>query len=630
MINKLVIVTNIDSVSLVKDYLSEPNTFIFTLDSAVQAWLTQKEYSYVNLIPFYGKAGHQSIINISTQIIRELEPAFSHISRKNVKNTFNSSIIFWSRFVINQYLIYLYIINSVVKSMNIKEFVVLDHGSKNNSSLLISILSLYASSNEIRMKSLKYNYSIEKHEPKLNNLVEMLLFVFFKTKLKYFTKKKPTILAAGTSHSMPELIHNVQQLLPTTSVVYFSSNPRTILRKLKDILSGRVTIFPNTTSFLTKKDINEIHLQVQIMNEIVSEKIKNQPGIFQFCGVNLQNLITNHLIHTIEQTVYLLHRRVKGMQSIMQIIDNPIAAFSQHALGQFGALGEICYKYKIPALLITHGSHVPHENDQYAKLEWSYHAKTMFNAYFEFVAIQTPWADHFYNQEKILCSAPIITGPLLFAKKLHNSSSREELRKRLFTNHIGKKIILHAGSPKGWEYNRPWVYETIDEYIRNINHMIESVEKVKDLYLAIRFRPIKELSLDSFKILIKKSECYDIYVDGNFGELLEASDLLASYSSTAIEEALQFEMPVLQYDPDNKYSHLPGQLLKNGLPVIVSQLYCVNNHSDLTWAFNWLVKNHFTKGTSLGSDYKKNRYQKKNIGIWLKEMRISNVYNETK
>ena len=28
------------------------------------------------------------------------------------------------------------------------------------------------------------------------------------------------------------------------------------------------------------------------------------------------------------------------------------------------------------------------------------------------------------------------------AKKLHNSSSREELRKRLFTNHIGKKIIL--------------------------------------------------------------------------------------------------------------------------------------------------------------------------------------------
>jgi len=60
-----------------------------------------------------------------------------------------------------------------------------------------------------------------------------------------------------------------------------------------------------------------------------------------------------------------------------------------------------------------------------------------------------------------------------------------------------------------------------------------------------------------------------------------------SYSSTAIEEALQNHLTVLQYDPNGKYEHIPGEVLSVKSENKVSEIYSVLSEEDLIPALKW-------------------------------------------
>ena len=67
---------------------------------------------------------------------------------------------------------------------------------------------------------------------------------------------------------------------------------------------------------------------------------------------------------------------------------------------------------------------------------------------------------------------------------------------------------------------RPWVFETFDEYINNINDVIKAIDSIPNLYLAIRFRPKEGITLERFKMSLINSNCYGIYIDGVFEDYL--------------------------------------------------------------------------------------------------------------
>ena len=74
-----------------------------------------------------------------------------------------------------------------------------------------------------------------------------------------------------------------------------------------------------------------------------------------------------------------------------------------------------------------------------------------------------------------------------------------------------------------------------------------------------------------------------IHTEGAFDEYLLASDLLVSYSSTAIEEALQNNLPVLQYDSDNKYIHIksPTININEDMDININPIYYCGSASEL-------------------------------------------------
>ena len=284
----------------------------------------------------------------------------------------------------------------------------------------------------------------------------------------------------------------------------------------------------------------------------------------------------------------VLNTQIIALRRILSLL-KPDKVFAQHSLGFSYALGEVCLDSNIPAILISHGSH-PHHNDEFAKQEWDIHSHTLMNSHYPFVAIQTPLAKLFLNMSDNLISKRIETGPLILTGQSKNRD-RNQTREKIFKNNSDKFIVLHAGTPKGWEYLRPWIFETRDEYIKNINDVITAVEQISGMFLAIRFRPKPGFSLDDIRFLLKDSDSYEIFTDGDIKDFLIASDLLISYSSTTIEEALQNQLQVLQYDPSGKYEHISGQILSESGENNFSEVYTVLSKSDLMPALNWCMLN---------------------------------------
>ena len=118
-------------------------------------------------------------------------------------------------------------------------------------------------------------------------------------------------------------------------------------------------------------------------------------------------------------------------------------------------------------------------------------------------------------------------------------------------------IILHAGTHKNTG-SRPYMYETSSEYVRGLISLIYSIEKLSNTYLIIRFRESLECTLDDLKNLLPKSKNYEIKTKGSFIDDLSLCDLLISYSSTTLEEALNNFLPVALYGGENKFRYLKG------------------------------------------------------------------------
>ena len=124
--------------------------------------------------------------------------------------------------------------------------------------------------------------------------------------------------------------------------------------------------------------------------------------------------------------------------------------------------------------------------------------------------------------------------------------------------HTNKKFqILHAGTYKALCV-RPWIYETSNEFVLGLQHLVKSVGTVQNAELIIRIRSNEECEISSLEKLLPLSKNCRIKTGGSFQNDLNNADLLISFSSTTIEEALYSRKPVALFGGSNRYRHLSG------------------------------------------------------------------------
>jgi len=596
----LVFIERLDEIDLLESFVNA-DTIVISMLPSVSSELKRRGISFETTLSFFGVEGHRQTLEKSVEITEELRPFLKKIKIEDVQHAFEKTWIFYFHIYLNYWLAMVYIIDNAVKENKPDTLIVICKNSANkpsfktskNNYLLNTIVEQYGFSHNIKIQYEEKgeNFKVKNYYWKLiKNWLKSCVFELQLSIFSLMRRDRASILVPEDTYNMPRLLSEVCQRNDKAFPVYLSIKRNSLRLRLREMLKGETFFFffiPSRTKLNISTNFQE---QLRICVSQIRGWLNNHPETLTICGVNASTYLLSYIENILNDKMLDLNAEIISLKRLLNII-KPNKVFAQHSLGITYALGEICLRNDIAALLISHGSHVPH-NQSLAQLEWSIHAHTIINGHYPFVAIQTPWAKKFLNSQNEVISKSIKTGPLLFARKQENNISKRKLRKKIFGSHSNKLIILHAGTPRGWKNLRPWIYETWDEYINNLNDVIKAIDSLPNLYLAIRFRPQEVFTLEDLRMSLINSNCYGIYIDGVFEDHLLGSDLLLSYSSTTIEEAIQNHVPVLQYDPSGKYEHIPGEVLSTSSENKVSAIYSVMSKSNLIPALQWWSKNH--------------------------------------
>lgn len=418
-------------------------------------------------------------------------------------------------------------------------------------------------------------------------------------------KKKRLIFVTHLGHNMISVINDLKNELPDIYVIALQDYPFYDKESLKYFIKtffnrsyihlpfNRDKGCPLSQNFIKQRDVLRNNL------------CKIIDG-WNYHGISLRWLKKKYL-HTIEHEV--IDKTYYRAVNMNKYLDEwkPIFEISQYSRFWTAVTGELCKRKQIPSLMIPHGGAYTSIPDEYSKREWKENALGIVNTLYKYLALQTPLIEKFLKDVPTE-SIPVRTGPLILGRKREKDDYIKKLR-RQYASDDGK-IILHATTPKLRIGRRLYIHETIDEYIDGISSLIKAVDGIKGVHLIIRYRVIDDLKIEELKDILPKSNSYSISSDGNFIDYRSIADLLVSYYSSTIGEALLNNIPVLLYNKYNRYQHMKGLELSSELTnPAPSAVYNVNSEKNLSFAIEWILKNHLARKDSLDYLYDEYKYQ---------------------
>jgi hypothetical protein len=565
-----------------QNYKFSKDEKIIALNTCAQSFLRKKKVDYKNSLDFFGTEGHIVVSRKSKNIMEEIKDFYNFKDKNSLNLSYESGFYSYLNFYIRHMLILLFIIDKVIKKYNPEKIIVskstpiknFDYHWIKKDRLLGYLTKKYVAANNLKIniieedkkeKKSKSNFLVIKKY--IKKLVFSTSFLYF----KYFYNKKNIYFITNDNNNFKNVIDQVKMEKPELKPVFLNLSKKSIKRYKYKILKGDIfNLFFN--NFLKNKNDNDL-IKKSLNNFNNSLEENNRDKEINFLNVNLNNEIKQFVSSVMFTALSEFNAQAFFLEKVVKI-SNPVFMVSQHTHLLGCAFGELGIKYNIPTLVISHGSHISHDVSD-AKYEWEDLSKVMINKNFRYVAAQNPHMLKFLKDNNYKNNQIIETGPLLYNKINYLEKNIKYLKKKIYKNHSNKKIIIHAGTPKMRGSNRLFVYETVDEYIKNINDMISVIKKKQDVFFVIKYRQNPRIALEDFKELIQETETCKIFHDGDFTDFLATADLMVSYSSTTIDEALYNKVPIVLYDPDAKYSHIPGvELEKTPLDLINSVFYC--------------------------------------------------------
>ena len=588
-----------------KDQLKSAEKSILAIEACAQVKLKKIGLPFLNTVNFFGRKGHESAISASDKAITLLKKMVSIKDDIGITHGYNKAFIDLIRFFLHYNLFYLEVIDQIVNYL--KPDILYTPPSNADHYILLFDMPIqkrylgklarqYCDSHNLKHSVLNIQLPIYSNGSaflkKTMNFTRKLMFYSIFLKYSYLSKNRTLIIAPDQSYNMPELISRIGKNKKNILPVYLGSkNIRNDLLKNSD--KKELNFFSLPTSGSLKRMISFKHTVLENLGKM-KDIMAKEPAFFSFHGVDLRDQLAAYAQKAILPRLMDLYGRTIHLKKII-LKNNHKVIMSQHSNEVSYNLGELCNNNNILGILVSHGSHTIPES-KYAAIEMKELSTGLIDTHYPYLSIQTPYAEKYIEKNPIR-STTVRTGPLIFSHQKSPTINKEKLRNKVIP-HIGKKkIILHAGTAKILNRaSRFYIYETVDEYVDNINTLIQTVEKIPDCYIIVRFRPQRNFSEADLHTLLSPSACYSIHTEGDFEDYLFLSDLLFSYSSTTIEEALINRIPVLQYDPHDKYCHISkSQRLDPFSKPKLDSCYYVGSKEHLHWALKWILENHLFK-----------------------------------
>lgn len=386
--------------------------------------------------------------------------------------------------------------------------------------------------------------------------------------LKFRIGKKRFIVFSTRFYNMRKLAEEVKDKFLDEEILFMEEAVIPSF-EVSDIIARLLYGKSSKTAFLQKKSLSA--LVEAIEKNLLLFSFKDIP----FAEIVSQKIKTNIAAYIIG--LYLWSIKLNQFANALR----PLALVSSGNRIDDLILAGIYNKKAVPTILISHGSLVRPKN-KYELIEWTEQGRVLLDAPFSYLASQSPLAEEYFDDFQ--SSGRVIkTGPIVWGRQI-NAEASKALFRRMFNGKYDFrkiKIILHAGTPKATKALRLYVYETSDEYIQSLTELANAVEGIPDTVLIIKFRPSFEISAKVLRQFISFSEKVILSVDEPFLDLLGISDLLISFSSTTIEEALQNKIPVLLYGGAGRYQHVPAYEIKLDDSIQPSAVYHVKEARNL-------------------------------------------------
>ena len=382
-------------------------------------------------------------------------------------------------------------------------------------------------------------------------------------------KNKRIIWTTNYSEKFKDLLEDAKNIDKNlTFITYFISNQNSYVNFIRGIVQIIKLMFQRNKHyaklFPIVDDFFSIKNELSFLKKIENNKIKCVSNfIIDFLGniiIQSEALFKNSeiLIKKTHSNIFLGHN--------MHPLDGSI-------------LSNIFKKNNLKSILISHGSHTPQKTVLGRYVSDYLSLGLLYSPFATTVVCQSPLA-YEAVKDKQLSFKIVKSPPIMWSKK--NLINKK--------NHLDKFVILHASTCK-FMHTRPWAYEDTFEFIENITKLIEVIEKIKDTLLIVRLRSFDELSFDSVKNNLPLSNKCIIknYNSVAFEEDIINSDLMISYSSTTIEEAIHSGRPVGLFGLSKRYRHIEKKNLWQEKRDVIYDL----DHKNLLEQLLYIKSKHY-------------------------------------
>ncbi len=588
---------------------------IITFHPCVNAYLKSKNISFVESFHFCKKENHQKLIQALQVFTEKIRHNCSLKDDNGIKNSYTENLIFHLRAILSHILYRIEVISEAIEQYDPSNIInIIPDKHYTSKSLFVGdkeryidqIVSYVTEHNNIEMTKLSITMpkNIRNSISPLSNIVkEMVRFLIESAAAYGYKKKGKLVMAPSTSFQMGTLLKELgEQSIGKTDYGVMQLDLNNAFKFfIKQLLNIKTDFLYLPLIKYKKLDRNFIEIK-----ETFNDTFHRLVDDWSYRGVNIGMFIKKKYQKALEPLIIDETRR--GSARLAQYFKRfmPDFVIAQYSRMMSAILGEFTEQKNIPSLIIPHGSFTP-STDHYSSLEWSENALGLINSSYGSIALQTPLTERYLKEENIKKDT-VVTGPLIFGRKI---KTNETLRQKYIDgSEQDTKIILHAGTPKTRSGQRFINYETIDEYVDGIIALINTTYFIKNIHLIIRFREIDGLDKGTLKGLLPDGTHYSIASDGEFHDYLSISDLLVSFSSTTIEEALQNNIPVLLYNKYGRYIHIQGVELtqKKIQSLKPSAVYNINSQNDIYFGLNWIVTHHIQKGIKSNNLFKQYKY----------------------
>lgn len=611
--------------------ITPADLLVVALEPEVKVYCKENGWNYVDTLPFFNNDSHKQVLKKSHHLTTLIRENLSFAAEPPVNNLFIDSFIFYSRFYINNFLRAIEILKGIKnKYGNVRAYAYSKNQAPGQNArkaakpnpfmtkgdrFVGSLTEKYFRAN--RLKILSYSGSPEPRREKsrsraIENILRPLLRTLFIMKLKQLSRYHP-VFATAPTYNLDRVCRDIQAQFHDVGAV--SDLPGTLSPRgylglfLKELLkpvtgkaAGRQLAFVPVHLFNPgcpgdrEKELQKIKQSYQKFASRCRREF-----VYEDCSFwdEFNRKVEADLLETLAD----MHETAAGQRTFLEYL-KPKLVLSAASTAKSQSWARVSRSLGIPALVIPQKTLlVP--ADEYAGIEEYYIGRAQVNDIFVNAAAQSPLITKYLKWSGYKGNI-IQTGNLVFARL--DEGKRKEKR-AAFLEQIGRgqdiKIILWAPSMKTRRSRRFFVIETIDELTSAMEEVFEIVSRMENIHLVFRIHPGDAITEEQIYKLLSVPDNVSVSSSGAFEDVLAAADLLLSFSSTAVQEALINFIPVLLYDRWNRYNHLNVAAAAGSIPSAMAAAYYIRKKEHLAHSIRRILERHAGKNVSreLFKDY---------------------------